>query len=106
MEEPNLEYLYQLSDNDMEFVHQILAVINEELPIELAQYQEMITTGQYHEAAQLVHKIKHKFIIVGLKSSYKSAHAHEDLLRDNNVTLHDEFIENVTRVSNFSLDYK
>lgn len=101
MELPNLEYLEQMADGDLEFINEIFSVLKREIPIEHKKYQELIANNAFMEAAALVHKIKHKFIIIGLKESYESANEHESMLKKGKATLHTKFLESIERVNNF-----
>ena len=91
METPNLNYINQLSgDNDV-FKQKMIAILQRELPIEMAAYFSFLKEGDLLQAAQLVHKIKHKVSILGLEKSYYIASEYEDNLKNNTITLQDDF---------------
>ena len=91
MEIPNLNYINQLSgDNDV-FKQKMIAILQRELPIETATYFSFFKEGDLLQAAQLVHKIKHKVSILGLEKSYYIASEYEDNLKNNSLILQDDF---------------
>jgi hypothetical protein len=69
MEQPNLSYINRLSGDNLRFKNKIIG-ISKELPDEIAVYEEEFKSGNYLEAAQSVHKLKHKISILGLDKSY------------------------------------
>jgi hypothetical protein len=66
MEQPNLSYINELSGDNLEFKNKIIGILKKELPDEIAVYEEEFKSGNYLEAAQSVHKLKHKISILGL----------------------------------------
>jgi len=100
-EEPNLNYLHQLSGGDKEFENKLLAVVKREFPEEEAVYQENIEQGNFVEAASNVHKLKHKISILGLEESYRFAEVYEEELRENDPKKHKSFNEILQIMSDF-----
>jgi len=97
LEQPNHTYIDNLSAGNKEFKEKLLAVIKEEFPEEKAVYLKNIQAKNYKEAAENVHKIKHKISILGLEKSYEIAVSFENNLKESNPTLRDEF-ENILNV--------
>ena len=100
-EQPNLNYLHQLSGGDKEFENKLLAVVKRELPEEEAVYHENIEQGNFIEAAANVHKLKHKISILGLEESYRFAEIYEEELRENDPKKHKSFNEILQNMSDF-----
>ena len=77
MEVPNTNYIKQLAGDDIEFEKQFITILKEEFPTECKEYFEYLENGSYKETALMVHKIKHKFNILGLEESYNLAQNYE-----------------------------
>ena len=92
-EQPNLNYLKSLSGGDADFENELLAVIKEELPEEIVEYEDCLTEGDCMKTAACVHKLKHKISILGLVKSYHLASDYENQLRLDNKALKNNFRE-------------
>lgn len=90
-EQPNLNYLKSLSGGDADFEKELLAVIKEELPEEIIEYEGYLKKTDYLKTAACVHKLKHKISILGLEKSYHLASDYENQLRLGNKALEDDF---------------
>jgi len=97
VEQPNLSYIQQLSAGNEIFKEKLIAVIKEEFPDEKAVYLNNIQAKNYKEAAENVHKIKHKISILGLEKSYEVARAFENNLKEGSTDLNEDF-ENILQV--------
>ncbi|NRT13250.1 Hpt domain-containing protein [Flavobacterium sp. 14A] len=91
MEQPNLNYINDLSGGNEEFKAKIIGILKRELPVEIGTYMEQMTLEDHSQAAQAVHKLKHKVSILGLEKSYYLASDYEDNLNDNSVALKEDF---------------
>lgn len=91
MELPNLSYIDQLSAGNISFKEKLITVIKEEFPDEKEVYLANIQTKNYKEAAENVHKIKHKISILGLEKSYEIARTFENNLKEGNTNLKEDF---------------
>ena len=91
MEQPNHSYIDQLSAGNTSFKEKLLDVIKDEFPEEKAMYLKNIAAKNHKEAAENVHKIKHKISILGLEKSYEIAVAFENNLKEDDTTLRTEF---------------
>ncbi len=72
MEQPNLDYIRNLSGGDEAFEAKIIAVLKKELPVEFEDFKNKIQKKNFQESAALVHKLKHKISIFGLKKAYEA----------------------------------
>lgn len=81
MEKPSLTYIKELSRGDKDFQAKLIAVVKEELPEEIALYEKNMKDSNFKEAAENVHKIKHKLGILSLEIGYELAISHEAELR-------------------------
>lgn len=90
-ETPNLNYIVQLSNGNKVFEEKLLNIIKKELPQEIASYQSHLNDKEYVETAGYVHKINHKFKILGLEKGYKIAEKYRLNLLENNLILKLDF---------------
>ncbi|MEP3837625.1 MAG: Hpt domain-containing protein [Algibacter sp.] len=86
MEHPNLSYINQLSGDDKVFKNKLIGVVKLEFPQEKAIYVKNISLNNYKEAAENVHKLKHKISILGLEKSYAVADDYENNLLEQNTS--------------------
>jgi len=91
MEKPNLSYIDALSGGDDVFKLKLISIVKEELPQEIAIYEENIKLKNFKEAAENVHKLKHKISILGLETSYQIAIDYEENLKIASTQLRVEF---------------
>jgi len=91
MEQPNSDYINQLSGNNEEFKAKVIGILKRELPEEIEIYQLQIKNKNYKLAAESVHKLKHKVSILGLEKSYYIAEEFEENLKANSTNLLSDF---------------
>lgn len=91
MEKPNLNYIDELSGDNLVFKTKIITILKRELPLEAELYQNQMQNHDFAQAAQSVHKLKHKISILGLEKSYYIATDYEHNLNNNSVSLKNEF---------------
>lgn len=101
LEAPNLDYIKKLSGGDTEFEQKLISVIKDEFPGERAEYDANIDNKDYLMAAQNVHKLKHKFSILGLEQSYRLAEQFEDDLKNSVIERSEAFNTVLYRISAF-----
>ncbi|SHM04153.1 histidine kinase [Flavobacterium xinjiangense] len=97
MEQPNLTYIDELSGDNLEFKTKLIGILKKELPNEIKGYSEEMATTNFSEAAQSVHKLKHKISILGLEKSYYIAEEYEINLKNNSTNLNADF-ENILKI--------
>jgi len=84
-ETPNLEYINQLSKTNMELKNRLISILKTEFPEEVKIYETNMTTYNFKEAAENVHKLKHKIALLGLEKGYEiSRNFEEQLKKDRN----------------------
>jgi len=101
MEKPNLKYIHKLSGGDADFEKQLVVILKKEFPTEKEQFQRSVESNDYNRTAEIVHKLKHKFSILGLENGYKIAVEYEKNLKLNNKSLTLEFSEVLNSISNY-----
>ncbi len=74
----NLAKVYALSDNDPEFVNQILTLFVNEIPEDLAEIKEGIKKKDHKHAYAYAHKVKPSLDLLGLKVAFEEILLIED----------------------------
>ncbi|MDD7913958.1 Hpt domain-containing protein [Polaribacter ponticola] len=82
MEQPNLNYIEQLARGDESIRKTLIDVIKSEFPGEIIDYENSIKSKDFKKIEENVHRIKHKFSILGLEKSYNKANKFEHNLRE------------------------
>lgn len=67
----NLAKVYAISDNDPEFVNQIITLFVTEVPEDLLEIKEGIKTKNFKQAYAYAHKIKPTLDLLGLKVAFE-----------------------------------
>lgn len=67
----NLAKVYALSDNDQEFVLQVLTLFVTEVPVDLKKIKEGIDTNDHKMAYAYAHKIKPTLDLIGLNVAFE-----------------------------------
>lgn len=99
MEKPNLEYIEKLSRGDESIRNELINVIKTEFPDEQKKYHISAKNIDFKQIEDNVHRIKHKFSILGLETSYETANNFEKSLREHRLdNAQKEYFENVLEV--------
>ncbi len=101
MEEPNFIYIDELSGGDSTFKEKLLSIVKTEFPVEVSVYEENINNKAFKKAAENVHKLKHKFGILGLENGYQMAIDYEENLKIESTQLQEEFEEILKKINLF-----
>ena len=101
MEQPNFSYINSLCGGDEVFKQKLIDIIKLEFPEEKEVYYANYTSKNFKQAAENVHKLKHKISILGLEKSYEVASQFENNLKEDNAALQDEFNEILNVISLF-----
>lgn len=80
-EAPNLNYIKELAGDDISFEKRFIKILKDEFPEETKEYYDYMEKEQLHDAAELVHKLKHKFNILSLSDAYVFAVSYEEELK-------------------------
>jgi HPt (histidine-containing phosphotransfer) domain-containing protein len=101
MEQPNLDYINEISGGDKDFKEKLIQVVKDELPLEIEIYQNNCNNSAFAKAAENVHKLKHKLGILGMTTGYDLAIAYEEELRNGKSSLKTEFDSIVASCNRF-----
>ncbi|WP_396635034.1 Hpt domain-containing protein [Maribacter sp. R86514] len=93
IDQPNLKYVDELAGDDAAFRGQFIDIIKSEFPVEKQEYFEFVESSKDREAAEMVHKLKHKFNILGMENAYRLAVAYEMELLDGKRDIKSKFDE-------------
>ena len=104
IEKPNLNYLKEISGGDVVFEQKMIEIVKKELPEEIKSYEFFLNEYNFIQAAEIVHKIKHKISILGLEKSYQTAIDFEEDLKRQELTLQLEFEQILNSMVNFVKD--
>lgn len=66
----NLAKVYDISDNDADFVKQILELYFQEVPMEIQNIKAAIKQKDYQKTYAAAHKIKPTFDLLGMNLAY------------------------------------
>lgn len=67
----NLAKVYAISDNDQDFVNEILTLFVNDVPEDLAQIKEGIKNKDYKQAYAFAHKIKPSLDLLGMTVAFE-----------------------------------
>jgi hypothetical protein len=98
---PNIEYIHQLANGDEPIKNRLIEVLKEELPIEVENYYASINKLNWLEAAENVHKLRHKIGFLGLENAYQLSNEYEQNLRMKSILLKNEFEIVLEKIINF-----
>jgi len=91
MEQANFSYIDVLSDGDNSFKQKLIEIVKNELPGEIEIYEQNMANLKFQDAAENVHKLKHKISILGMEESYQVAVNYEENLKKNSLDLRESF---------------
>jgi HPt (histidine-containing phosphotransfer) domain-containing protein len=98
MEKPNLSFIKEIAGDDEEFQNSILDIIKKEFPEEAKMFNQNFASKDYNEAANNVHKLKHKISLLGLEKGLEIASAFEIDLKKGKTQLHNNFLEILNKI--------
>ncbi len=101
MEQPNLNYINELSGDDDVFKQKMILIVKTELPQEIESYHLLFKSQNFKATAEMVHKLKHKISVLGLEKSYYIAEQFEDNLKQGSIVLQNEFEEILNSMQSF-----
>mgnify|MGYP000152978810 CR=1 FL=1 len=101
MEQPSLVNIRRIARNDKLFEEKLIQVAKRELPVEISVFEQNIMEQEYRKAADYVHKIKHKIMLLDLESDFNLAEEFERGLLFGKTTLLVSFREVLTKMTVF-----
>lgn len=101
-EVPNLNYIKELSGEDNAFEQKFIGVLQDEFPEEVQTYLDYIEKQyDYKAAAEMVHKLKHKFNILSMHKAYALAINYEEELLKGNYKSHSDFMPILIQIKTY-----
>jgi hypothetical protein len=104
MEKPNLDFVLKLSDGDVEFKNKLISILKKEFLVEVNIYNDSYSNKSFTSAAEIVHKLKHKISLLGLKESFEFTNSYESELKNQNFSKHESFQLILNEISVFLND--
>jgi len=101
MEQPNFQYIQQLSGGDTSFEEEIINILKKELPEEVLLFTNNYKNQLYEQAAENIHKLKHKISILSLKKGYELATDFEEEIKNGETRLYIPFMEILEKMTAF-----
>lgn len=101
MEQANYSYIDALCGGDDSFKQKLIQIVKEELPREIEIYEQNIAHLKFQDAAENVHKLKHKISILGMEESYQVAVDYEENLKINSLDLRESFEQILSQMIQF-----
>ena len=102
MEQPNLNYIKELSEGDAVFEARLMTILKKELPEEFEEFQQNFDEKNFIKSAENVHKLKHKISILGLTKGYEEAAQFEnDLKNHQDSTRYESFVKVIKSMMDF-----
>ena len=82
--EPNITYIKKLSGEDTFFEKKFIKILKDEFPEERGVYEKAYESKDHAAVAEIVHKLKHKFNILGMHKAYELAVSYEEEVKKEN----------------------
>ena len=98
---PNISYIKELSGEDRAFEQKFIKILKDEFPEEMRTYKEHIKQQELIRAAEMVHKLKHKFNILSMSNAYEFAVHYEEELREGRKELDVDFLPFLQTITNY-----
>lgn len=98
---PNLDYIDDISENDITFRNKLISIIKREFPLERDEFLSNYRTNQYANAAGNVHKLKHKINMFGLKKGFEIAVKFENELNREKFDSYQDFVVVLDLIDNY-----
>ena len=101
MNTPNLDYIKELAGDDKEFQNEFIHILKTEFPKEKKVYETAILEKNFFDAAQIVHKLKHKFNILSMSNAYALSITYEEELNAENMGKDNQFLKALNTIENY-----
>lgn len=98
-EQPSLKVIEEISDNDLDFQNNLIEILKKEFVVEVEQYKKHFESKSFNEAADCVHKLKHKISLLALEQGLITAATFEKELKKGNTELHQKFMGILNKIN-------
>ncbi|WP_432673216.1 Hpt domain-containing protein [Flavobacterium sp. SM2513] len=78
----NLAKVYEISEDDTDFVREILKLFVQEVPVDLLHMKTAINEKNHQETYSFAHKIKPSLVLLGMTIAYEENLCVENWTRD------------------------
>ncbi|MBW1297946.1 Hpt domain-containing protein [Aquimarina litoralis] len=100
-EQPNLNYIEELSAGSPEFKQKLIEILKREFPEEKKVFLDNYSQKKYKATAENVHKLKHKVGMLGFEAGYQTTISFEEELLNGEDSLFSEFMLILDSIENF-----
>ncbi len=100
-EKPNLTYIKELAGDDLAFEQKFIKILKDEFPVETNIYYKSIQNHEPRAAAEIVHKLKHKFNILSMEKAYTFAVKYEEELRAGRTDMYSGFSKILNTIEDY-----
>lgn len=69
----SLDKINEMADGDQDFIHSVISVFLEEVPVDLAGLEKALEEENYQQVYQLAHKIKPNVDLLGMEQTRAAA---------------------------------
>ncbi|MRI00608.1 Hpt domain-containing protein [Kriegella sp. EG-1] len=98
---PNMDYVIHLGGTDFDFERKFIAILKKEFTWQLGNYLYHIKKDEPRAAAEVVHKIKFKFSVLGMNHAFTFSEYYEEQLHVGNMALDEDFKKCLRKVNEF-----
>ncbi len=98
---PNINYIKKIADGNTSVEKKLLAIVKKEVPIEKKLLEQHLQLKNFPKAALTVHKLKHKFVVLGFENEYELITNFEKQLLHNNTALLHKFTDLLLQLETF-----
>ncbi|MCK8521345.1 Hpt domain-containing protein [Aquimarina sp. D1M17] len=100
-EAPNLNYIKELAAGSEEFEQKLITIVKREFPEEKKEFLKNYSAKCFEEAAEHVHKLKHKIGMLGFEKGYQLTIKFEEELKKNEFSQFSKFMLILESIENF-----
>ena len=101
-ERPSLNYVENLVvARDAEFEKKFVTLLKSEFSWDLGKYLYHIKLDEPRAAAEIVHKLKYKISVLGMKKTFVFAEEHKERLHAGDASLDEDFKKILKRINVF-----
>lgn len=98
-EQPSLKVIEEISENDKDFQNSLIEILKKEFVVEVEIYEKHFESQNFADAADAVHKLKHKISLLALEEGLVIAATFEKELKKGNTELHEKFMGILNKIN-------
>jgi|GEM_PF-385844 len=103
---PNMDYVVELGGSDFDFERKFIAIMKKEFTWQLGNYLYHIKKDEPRAAAEIVHKMKFKFSVLGMPNAFDFSEHYQERLHVGDMALDEDFKKSLRKVNEFLKTFK